>query len=63
MNGPVIFLAKGGKVHNRIRGDNLVTGYGLPEGNCVIPKKSAYMDDKNWLKVVKIVAPGIRKMA
>ena len=63
MNGPVIFLAKGTKVHPRLRGNNLVTKYGFPEGSCVIPNKSAYMDDKNWAKVVKVVAPGIRKMA
>ena len=62
MNGPVIFLAKGKKVHPRLRGNNLVTRYGLPKGSCVIPNKSAYMDDKTWAKVVKVVAPGIRKM-
>ena len=63
MNGPVMFLAKGTKVHPRLRGNNLVTKYGLPEGSCVIPKKSAYMDDETWAKVVKVVDPGIRKMA
>ena len=62
VNGPVIFLAKGTKVHPRLRGNNLVTKYGLPEGSCVIPNKSAYMDDYTWEKVVKVVAPGIRKM-
>ena len=63
MNVPVIFLAKGEKVHPRPRGNNLVTRYGLPEGSCVIPNKAAYMDDKTWEKVAKVVAPGIRKMA
>ena len=63
MNGPVIFLAKGTKVHPRLIGNNLVTKYVLPEGSCVIPIKSAYMDDETWAKVVKVVAPGIRKMA
>ena len=63
VNGPVIFLAKGTKVHPRLRGNNLVTKYGLPEGSCVIPNKAAYMDDETWAKVVKVVAPGIRKMA
>ena len=63
VNGPVIFLAKGTKVHPRLRGNNLVTKYGFPEGSCVIPNKAAYMDDKTWAKVVKVVAPGIRKMA
>ena len=29
----------------------------------MIPNKAAYMDDKTWTKVVKVVAPGIRKMA
>ena len=62
VNGPVIFLTKGTKVHPRLKGANLVTRYGLPEGSCVIPKKSAYMDDDTWAKVVKVVAPGIRKM-
>ena len=62
MNGPVIFMAKGTKVHPRLRGNNLVTKYGLPEGSCVIPNKSAYMDDETWAKVVKVVSPGIRKM-
>ena len=62
MNGPVIFLAKGEKVHPRIRSTNLVTRYGFPEGSSVTPNKSAYMDDNTWEKVVKVVAPGIRKM-
>ena len=55
-------MAKGTKVHPRLIGNNLVTKYGFPEGSCVIPKKSAYMDDETWEKVVKVVAPGIRKM-
>ena len=63
MNGPVIFLAKGTKVHPRLRGKNLVTEYGLPEGSFVIPNKASYMDDKTWEKVVKVAAPGIRKIA
>ena len=62
VNVPVIFLAKGTEVHPRLRGNNLVTKYGLPEGSCVIPNKAAYMDDETWAKVVKAVAPGIRKM-
>ena len=36
--------------------------YGFLEGSCVIPNKAAYMDDETWEKVVKVVAPGIRKM-
>ena len=28
----------------------------------MIPKKLEYMDDKTWAKVVKVVAPVIRKM-
>ena len=39
-----------------------MTKYGLPEGSCVIPNKASYMDDETWAKVVKVVAPGIRKM-
>ena len=30
MNGPVIFLAKGTKLHPRLRGTKLVTRYGFP---------------------------------
>ena len=63
MNNPVIFLTKRTKVHPRIRGNNLVTKYGFPEGYCVIPNKEAYMDDETWVKVVKVVPPGIRKIA
>ena len=63
MNGPVIFMAKGEKVHPRLRGNNLATKYRFPEGSCVIPKKAAYMDDKTWAKVVKVLSPGIIKMA
>ena len=63
MNCPVIFMEMGTTVHPRLRGNNLVTKYGLPEGFFVIPNKVAYMDDENWTKVVKVVAPGIRKMA
>ena len=61
MNGPVIFLEKGTEVHPRMRGKNVVTKYGLPEGSCIIPNKTAYMDDKTWAKMVKVVAPVIRK--
>ena len=63
MNGPVIFIVKGKKVHPRLRVNNFVTKYGFPEGSCVIPNKAAYMDDETWEKVVKLVAPCIRKMA
>ena len=63
VNGPVIFLAKFTKVHPKLRGNNSVTKYGLPEGSCVIPNKAAYMDDETWAKVMKVVVPGIRKMA
>ena len=55
MNGPVIFLSKGTKVHPMLRGNNLVAKYGLPEGSYVIPNKVAYMDDENWYKVVSSV--------
>ena len=40
----------------------MVTRYGYPEGSCLIPNKSVYMDDETWAKVVKSVTPGIRKM-
>ena len=60
MNGPVIFMAKGTLVQHRLRYINLVTKYGFTEQYCVIPKKSAYMDDKTGEKLVKVVAPGIR---
>ena len=49
-------------MHPRLKDSNLVTKYVLPEVYCVIPNKAAYMDDKNWAKVVKVVAPGIRKL-
>ena len=62
VNGPVIFLTKGTKVQPSIRGTNLVTRYVLSEGSCVIPDKAAYVDDETWEKVVKVLAPGIRKM-
>ena len=63
VNGPVIFLAKGTKFYPRLRGNNLLNKYGFPEESCVIPKKAAYMDDETWANVLKVVAPGIRKMA
>ena len=28
----------------------------------MIPNKSAYMNDETWVKVMKLVSPGIRKM-
>ena len=62
VNGPVIFLEKDTKLHPRLRGKNFVTKYGLPEVSCVIPDKARYIDDETWAKVVKVVAPGIRKM-
>ena len=57
----MIFLEKVTKVNPSIRGTNLVTIYGFPEGSYVIPNKAAYMDDET-LVVVKVVAPGTRKM-
>ena len=62
MSGPVIFMEKGTEVHPRIIITNLVTRYGLSEGYCVIPNKTAYMDDDNWADLVTVVATGIRKM-
>ena len=50
-------------MHPRLRGNNLVTTYGFLEGCFVILKKASYMDDKTWANVVKVVSPGIRKMA
>ena len=41
VNDPLIFLAKGTKVQPRLRGNNLVTKYGSPEGSFLIPNKSA----------------------
>ena len=63
MNGTVLFLVKGTKVQPMMRGNKLVIKYGFPEGYCVIPNKAAYMNEQTWDKVVKVVAPGIRKMA
>ena len=62
MNVPVIFLAKGTKVHPRLRGTNLVTIYVFPEGSCMVPNTAANMDDENLAKVMKVVDPAIRKM-
>ena len=39
VNGTVIFLEKGTKVHPRLRSKKLVTRYRLTEGSCVIPNK------------------------
>ena len=39
-----------------------MTRYGLLEVSCVITNKAAYMDDYNLANVVKLVAPGIRKI-
>ena len=63
VNDTLIFIAMVTKVHPSLRGKNLVTKYGLPEGYCMIPNKTEYMDDELWAKVVKVVAPGIRKIA
>ena len=62
MNSSVLFLAKGKNVHPRLRVTNLVNRYGLPEGSFAISNKASYMDDETWAKVVKLIAPGIRKM-
>ena len=63
MNGAVRFLTKGAKVHARMRGKSLVTRCGFPEGYCMIPNKAAYIDETTLEKVLKLVTPGIRKMA
>ena len=62
LNGPVIFLANGTNVHPRLRCVKILTQYKLIEGSCVILNKAAYTDDETWAKVVKVVAPGIRKI-
>ena len=62
MNGPVVSLEKGEKVHPRLRGTNLVTRYGFTEVPCVVPNKAVYIDDYTWETVVQVVAPGIRKI-
>ena len=61
MNDQVIYMSKATKLHQRMKGNKLATKYGFPEGSCVIPNKAVYMDEKNWEKVVKAVAPGIKK--
>ena len=63
VNGPVIFMEKGTNVHPRLRGNNLVAKYILPEGSCVIPNIAECMYDETWAKVMKLVAHGIKKMA
>ena len=53
---------KGEKLHQSLRGNNLVSKCGFTEGSCVIPNKSAYVDDETWTKVVKVVATDIIKI-
>ena len=62
MNVTVIFMAKGTNGNHRLRGKNLVIIYILSKGYCVITNKVSCMDDETWVNVVKVVAPGIRKM-
>ena len=62
MNDPVICMSQGTKVQPRIKGTNLVTRHGFPEGSYVIPNQAEYMDDDTWANVVKVLTPGIRKM-
>ena len=57
VNGLLIYVSNGTKVHLRLIRKNLVNRYGYKEGSCVIPNKGAYMDNDNWTKVVKLVAP------
>ena len=59
VNGPVIFLSKVLLVHPSIRGTNLGIQYIFTELSCVIPNKLSYMNEENWEKVVKFVAPYI----
>ena len=42
VNGPVIFSEKDKKLHPRFSGDNTVKTYGLPEGFCILEKKSLH---------------------
>ena len=46
VNFQVMFIERGTLVHPRLRGTNLVTMYLLSEVSCVIPNKSAYVDDE-----------------
>ena len=61
MYGPVIFQAKGGKVHPSPRDNSLVTRYGLPEQSCFIINKVSYMYDYTGTKVVKVVSQVLEK--
>ena len=38
-----------------------MTRYGFPEVSVVITKKGVYVYENTWEKVLKVVAPGIRK--
>ena len=57
----VMFLVRGNLVYPKLRGTNLVTRYGYPEVSCVIPNKSACMDDDTWAKVMKVTDTDIIK--
>ena len=35
---------------------------GLPEGTCVVPNETAYMDDSTWYEFVDVLSPAIRKL-
>ena len=62
MNGLVIFLVNVDLVHPRLRGNSLVTIYGISEVSCMIPNKVVCMYEETWEKVGKVLADGISKM-
>ena len=62
VNVTMIFVAKGTKVRPSIKDNNLMFIYGFSEKSCVIPNKSSYIYDKTCEKVMKVTAPGLKKM-
>ena len=58
---PVVLSDKEGLVHLRISGDKLLAQYFFPDGPCVLVK-TASMVNKIWLRVLDILARGIRNI-
>ena len=62
-HGPVVFLLKeANKVNKLFTKKRMQETLGLPEGLCVLLNDSAYMGNVTWLKVVKVLAPALRKL-
>ena len=61
--GPVLVIMPGTLATWIFTKPQIHYAYGLPEGSFMLVNEISYMDDATWVKVVEVLAPGIRKLS